>query len=287
MSKVSELFGIPCDGDGESGREALSKAVSAQKCPYTGNKCYKIRKSNPEIAIGTCTVRHQDKNIIICPSRLLENNQIFLDCLHLLALHEPGNELYTIPEVSVPGGNVDFFLVSARNGKVRDFAGIEIQTLDTTGTVWPERQRLLRNYRLVKDNTDDTELRDARSFGINWKMTAKTILMQLHHKAETFENLDRHIVLVIQSPLLDYMRGSFSFSHIQGVRNGDSVHIHAYGLEEKPEKFRLSLRSRISTDSAGIAKCLGLNASPRIELAQLTALLESKLCEQYRLKMRL
>ena len=35
------------------------------------------------------------------------------------------------------------FSLSALNNKVRDFVGIELQTLDTTGTVWPERQRLL------------------------------------------------------------------------------------------------------------------------------------------------
>ena len=50
-------------------------------------------------------------------------------------MHEPGNELHTVPEVSVPGGSVDYFLASVRDGKVKDFVGIELQTLDTTGTV--------------------------------------------------------------------------------------------------------------------------------------------------------
>ena len=51
---------------------------------------------------------------------------------------------------------------------------------------------------------EDVECRD--SFGMNWKMTAKTILVQLHHKVDTFENLNRKLVLVLQQPLLDYMR---------------------------------------------------------------------------------
>ena len=29
---------------------------------------------------------------------------------------------------------------------VKDFVGIELQTLDSTGTVWPERQRLLKEH---------------------------------------------------------------------------------------------------------------------------------------------
>ena len=45
--------------------------------------------------------------------------------------------------MQIPGGHVDYFLVSAKDKKVKDFIGIELQTMDTTGTVWPERQRFL------------------------------------------------------------------------------------------------------------------------------------------------
>jgi Restriction endonuclease NotI len=31
-------------------------AVTSQNCSYLGRKCIKTRKSQPEIAIGTCTV---------------------------------------------------------------------------------------------------------------------------------------------------------------------------------------------------------------------------------------
>ena len=275
MSKVKELFGVFA-----SDHAGLELALSRQICPFSCKKCYKTRKSNPDIAIGTCTVHYQEDDIIICPSRLLENNQIFLDCLHLLTQHEPGNELYIIPEVSIPGGTVDFFLVSAKDGKVRDFAGIELQTLDTTGTIWPERQRLLHEHGFPVDRSD---LDSRKSFGMNWKMTAKTILVQLHHKSQTFEHLNKHLVLIVQMPFFDYMRRAFSFSHIQGVRLGDPVHIHTYGLKETGNRLKLSLDTRVSTDSAGIAVCLGLHDQTRLELRELTAALEQKLCDQYRL----
>ena len=79
--------------------------------------------------------------MMICPFRLLERNQSFVDCLHLLSAHEPGNVLHVVPEVSVPGGSVDYLLASVRNRRVVDFVGVELQTMDTTGTVWPARQR--------------------------------------------------------------------------------------------------------------------------------------------------
>ena len=85
--------------------------------------------------------------IVICPTRLIERGQVFSDCLHLLTTHEPGNELHVVSEVSVPGGSIDYFLVSVRNGKVKDFVGIELQTLDTTGTVWPRAPTSLEEVR--------------------------------------------------------------------------------------------------------------------------------------------
>lgn len=275
MSKIKELFGIYCNDTAD-----FKRIVSQQLCPYSRKKCYKIRKSQPELSIGTCTIQYQEKNIIICPNRLLENNQIFIDCLHLLTLHEPGNELYVISEVSIPGGNVDYFLVSAKNGKVKDFIGIELQTLDTTGTIWPERQRFLSEHGFSVDKAD-TE--NKKSFGMNWKMTAKTILIQMHHKSETFEYINKHLVLIIQKPFLAYINKEFSLSHIQGVRIGDPVHIHSYDFKESSNKLKLFLETRISTDSAGIAKSLGLNAQPKVELEELIKMLEQKLIDESRL----
>lgn len=275
MSKVKELFGVYCNDSAD-----FTKVVSEQLCPYSGTKCYKTRKSDPGTSIGTCTVQYQENSIMICPNRLLENKQIFVDCLHLLTLHEPGNELYVIPEVSIPGGNVDYFLVSAKDGKVKDFTGIELQTMDTTGTVWPERQRLLHEHGFAVDRVD---VENRKPFGMNWKMTAKTILIQMHHKSETFEYLNKHLVLIIQKSFLDYINREFSFSHIQGTRIGDPVHIHAYDLKETANHLKLSLETRVSTDSVGIAKSLGLNAQPKVELEELIATLEQKLSDEYRL----
>ena len=240
-----------------------------------------MRKSNPNVKIGTCTVKYQENDVIICPFRLLEYNQIFIDCLHLLTMHEPGNELYLIPEVQIPGGNVDYFLVSAKDKKVKDFIGIELQTMDTTGTVWPERQRFIHSLGMSVEQTD---IKNKKPFGMNWKMTLKTILIQMHHKSETFEHLNKHLVLIIQNPLFEHMKSDFNFDGIEGVRLGDPIHIHSYDLTEGGGKLNLSLCNRVSTDSAGIASCLGLNAESKVELQDLIKLLEPKLTETNRLK---
>lgn len=207
-TKVAELYGLPTFEPAD-----WKAVVTGQRCPFLDRKCLKNRKSEPEVTIGTCSMifGRQAKPVMVCPFRLLERRQIFTDCVHLLKLHEPGNELRIVTELTVPGGSVDYCLVSVREGKPRDFVGIELQTLDTTGTVWPERQRFLEGHKVrVKAEHAASD----RPFGMNWKMTAKTILMQLNHKIATFEHLSKRLVLVLQDCLLDYMRREFAFDHI-------------------------------------------------------------------------
>ncbi len=276
MSKISEFFGISTK---KISKDIIEKSLEGQECPYVSKKCYKIRKSEPEISIGTCTVNYgkEARDIIICPNRLLQNKKVFVDCVHLLSNHEPGNEFHVVSEVGIPGGSVDYFLVSARHGKVKDFVGIEFQTLDTTGTVWPERQRLLNEYGL---DVDVNTLNSKKPFGMNWKMTAKTILVQLHHKIDTFEHINKHLVLVVQDCLLDYMKKEFNFGHLsEPSKLGDSMHIHSYALNNENHEYKIDLDKRLSTDSEGMALCLGLKAEAKIGLDTILRSIEAKLSD--------
>ena len=278
MSKVAELFTLNTSQTGVK----WSEVVSAQQCSYLDRKCLKIRKSEPDIAIGTCSVSYgkDGQPIIICPHRLLERKKVFNDCIHLLTLHEPGNDFHVVSELTIPGGNVDYVLISARNGKVKDFVGIEFQTLDTTGTVWPERQRFLQSVGITAP-LEDTD----KSYGMNWKMTAKTTLVQMHHKVETFEHLSKHFILVLQDQLLTYMQKMFSFNHIKAARIGDPMHFHSYQLGIVDGLWQLQLSQRLSTDSDGVAKSLGLQAESNVELAEIVSQLEAKMSAKTLLSM--
>jgi hypothetical protein len=275
-SLVLELFGC-------STRDATTdweSRIANQYCPYTQSKCYKVRKSESETSIGTCSVRYGkvQKNLVICPKRMLERGRVFTDCIHLLTLHEPGNDLHVVSEIAIPGGSVDYFLVSTLKNKVRDFVAVEFQTMDTTGTVWPERQRFLKSVGL---QVRDTDADSGKPFGINWKMTAKTILVQLHHKVATLEHIGKHMTLVIQDHLLAYLRSEFRFGHMNAARIGDPFHLHAYAMTETDGGgFGMSLVDRVSTDTIGVSELLGLQAETRIELASIVASIERRLSDK-------
>lgn len=116
MSAVVELFGLNSTHTSVN----WSQVVAGQQCPFIKKRCYKVRKSDPDTSIGTCTVLYGVENvpILVCPARLLERRQVFTDCLHLLTLHEPGNELHVVPEVRVPGGSVDYMVVSKSGNEI-------------------------------------------------------------------------------------------------------------------------------------------------------------------------
>ncbi|MFM7205027.1 MAG: hypothetical protein ACKO6N_29995, partial [Myxococcota bacterium] len=116
-------------------------------------------------------------------------------------------------------------------------------------------------------------------YGMNWKMTAKTILVQMHHKIQTFEHVHKKLVLVVQDKLLAYMSREFNFTPLKNPAViGDSMHLHAYRMDKQPDNsFRLSMQTRMSTDAVGIATCLGLQAEARVELDQIIFALQAKL----------
>lgn len=92
-----------------------------------------------------------------------------------------------------------------------------------------------------------------------------------------FENLGKHLVLVLQEGLIEYMQREFQFAHIQAAKLGDPMHFHIYGLQPAEKDYRLQLTSRLSTDANGIASSLGLQTNANIELDLILALLESKI----------
>jgi len=277
VHKVIELFGNNTNNKKLNWENIIEK----QLCPYNNKCCYKVRKSQPEISIGTCIVLYSTNNrpIIICPNRLLQDRKVFLDCIHLLHLHQPGNDLHVVSELSIPGGSVDYIIASTKDNKVKDFVGVEFQTLDTTGTVWPERQKVLFDLGISAKECESN-----KTFGMNWKMTAKTILVQLHHKISTFEYLQKHLVLIVQDSFLEYMKSEFDF---KGVNNpsllGDCLQFHSYTLTGQND-LKLNLKERLSTNSIGIAECLGLNAEKSVDLEIMFKAIEKKISNNTLLK---
>jgi len=57
------------------------------------------------------------------------------------------------------------------------------------------------------------------------------------------------------------------------------VHFHAYKLTAQDNGFRIELAKRFSTDAAGVAECLGLQAESKIELETIIEDLQRKISQ--------
>jgi len=246
--------------------------LQSQHCEYLGRKCLKMRKSAPDITLGTCTVGYKGNAIVICPYRFLQGMQIFRDVIPLLEGHEASNQIHVVSEVEIPGGNVDFFVVSSKDGTIQDYLALEIQALDTTGSWWPARQAF------IKKHVDPTQTVEAKSFGMNWRMTAKTILVQMHHKAQTLDTLGKKLVLVVQDCLYTYMSAEFNTSRVRAAERADSVHFQVYSVNRRDHgRFGMTLRSHYSTTPAGIEVMLGASRSNEISESDMRARLKLKM----------
>ena len=73
------------------------------------------------------------------------------------------------------------------------------------------------------------------------------------------------------------MQRGFSFEHLQAARLGDPMHFHAYQLLAESSGYKIQLAERWSTDTNGIAQCLGLQTSSKVELEMILQQIEEKL----------
>jgi hypothetical protein len=244
---------------------SLAAALRKQACPFLGRRCEKPRKSDPKQTIGACVVGHGGAPLIICPHRFIQRDQIFLDCVGLLM---PKLQYLIVREVSMPGGSIDYFLVGMRGGEIFDYCGVEIQSLDTTGSggIWQAREDPSRGAAAA-----------SYAYGINWKMSAKTILVQLHHKAASFEALGKKLVLVVQREFFSYVTREFDVSQLRPAQKQDPIHFHIYDPVSLNSRLQVVLTDRRSTDVGGVERMLKLGRSPDI--------LESEVIRRIKAKM--
>jgi hypothetical protein len=222
-------------------------------------------EERPAQTIGACVLQQGEQYLVICPERFLQDDQVFLSVVPLL---RKGERYAAVPEVRLPGGSVDWFVVSLRADDVVDYAGVELQALDTTATghVWTARSDLLKG-----------RMESSYPFGLNWRMSAKTILVQMLHKAPSFNSLGKKLVLAVQTPFFDYVRREFSSDHLVPAVPRHTVHFHAYDCLCINDRLRLSLASKWSCSLQGLELMLRQSARPEISEAEVIAAIRARL----------
>lgn len=160
-------------------------------CPFIGRACTKYDHANT-ICYGTCSVTNAGQDVVICPNRLYANNyesirhvseDVFgklpfmmfdeyirkatasLECV--VALGQNSGK-----EVKLNKMSMDWVLAHIRKGKLVEYVGIEVQSIDITG-----------NYRdawyAARDKKPDIP---ASGHGLNWANVHKRLMPQIIRK---------------------------------------------------------------------------------------------------------
>lgn len=232
------------------------KAVESRDnewCPYLDTRCKKRRKSDNEITIGTCSVGYKKRGVseysphVICPHRF-EVDEVFSE-IRPLFVNE--GEFFRVPEIPLLGTSIDY-VAGKRNefGEVIDFAGVEIQALDTTGSVWPYREAYFDGENM--DGVDGT-------YGINWAMSiTKTMMQQAWKKGHVFKDWGENLIFLLQDVSLDYLRLNTNTSALNKARKDDPVHFYSYSLNYNYGSggYHWELDEKVSSDMEGISQMM-------------------------------
>mgnify|MGYP005845868121 CR=1 FL=1 len=130
---IAEVFGFPHDNESE----AALRCREDYWCPFVGARCIK-GGHGVAIPLGTCTVHTRYGPIITCPLHFYGDDYQILSRAASYLLGDTTNSIM-IPEVG-PTQTYNLDWIVARydeHQQLSDYHGIEVQTIDITGSVRP------------------------------------------------------------------------------------------------------------------------------------------------------
>lgn len=161
-------------------------------------------------------------------------------------------EFFASPEVPLLGASIDYVAGKIDDdGTVLDFAGVELQSLDTTGSVWEYRQGYF---------DEDEEMEEiSGTYGINWAMSlTKTMMQQAFKKGQVFGDWGENLIFLVQDVSIDYLRDNYDSSGLRNLREEDPVHFYSYSLEFDYDKqeYLWELNEKMSATIEGVTKMM-------------------------------
>ena len=193
---IAEVFGYAVDNQ----TEEAWKSRRAKRCPFRDTPCTKSSKTDP---IGICSLSDGGEAASVCPVRFVERDIIFRDAARL-AFGE--NVRFGIfPEVRILRikadtgskkdrkiGKVDYLLGKIENGKVVDFAALEVQAVYFSGKkIRPPLHYYMEKQTLDLANSDRRP--DFRS------SAQKRLVPQLQLKVPVFRRWAKKFFVVVDT----------------------------------------------------------------------------------------
>ncbi len=230
----SEIFGYPY-----SNRSSKADGVRTRHwCPFVNKVCYKQSRLI-DYPFGVCSAHVNDDEVAICPRRFLDGHTVFTD----IAQHhfKTVNDILVFSEIRLEDvGSFDFVMVQHKpmSPEVEDFAAIEFQTGQTTGT--GQLVQGLKDYLGGK-----SVLEKSYGFGLNLYDIWKRSFTQILNKGVIMENWRKKIYWVVQEPVYKYFEARYNLQSLD-LQPQHSTVFALYDLKRTKEMFQLVASRKIS-----------------------------------------
>ena len=198
--KVAEIFGY----DVSDLSVAAWRARDARHCRFRNSPCTKSSKIDP---LGVCTLSDGQSAAALCPVRFLEHQRIFADAAAIA--FGQGSSFGVFPEIrilEIPHkdeggrsnkiGKVDFLLGEIDDGRITDFAAVEIQAAYFSGG---SLRKVFEHFMTERslDGIDTRRRPDFRS------CAQKRLIPQLQLKIPVFRRWGKKFFVVVDKEFFD------------------------------------------------------------------------------------
>jgi hypothetical protein len=252
LLQIGETFGHSVDNHGKHAWQDRH----AKRCPFRDAPCNKGNNKDP---LGICSFADEKRATVVCPSRFLDQNQIFRDASRLA--FGAGLKTAAVPEVrvlTVPGpkpkkiGKIDFMLTSLdASGKPVDFAALEIQAVYISGkSIKPAFDHYSKHKKLPPNESRRPDFRSSAQ---------KRLMPQLSLKVPIFRRWGKKFFVAVDETFFEEMP---NIREVDGVENSEVTWL-VYSFDKEGCDFKMKLKRVVFTHWDEVVAALREGVAPK------------------------
>jgi Restriction endonuclease NotI len=224
-------------------------------CPFLGKRCVKKGHSESGMPLGYCSVKWNVTSgaIITCPNRLYFGSyEVFRRPIMEIFGATQGVRLKPEQGGLHPDFTMDWVVVKAdKHLSVVDFFGVEVQTIDITGSVYPAFDAYMM------DRADW----EKKIYGINWANVWKRLLPQVVAKAQVYKHLGKKLYVILQDSLLTYVLSRGELGTMPAGQGDIVFHTYEYNGQTGADGIRtLEFRTELPTTIEAVQRAFMMPA---------------------------
>lgn len=250
--QIGETFGHSVDNHSKQAWQDRD----CKRCRFRDAPCNKGNNDDP---LGICSFSDSKRATVVCPSRFLEQNQVFLDAAKLAFGQRV--KAAAVPEVrvlTVPGprpkkiGKIDFMLTAlGPDGKPVDFAALEIQAVYISGkSIKPAFDHFLKHKKLPADASRRPDFRSSAQ---------KRLMPQLSLKVPIFRRWGKKFFVAVDETFFDEMP---TMREVDGVENSEVTWL-VYSFDKEGTSYPMKLKRVVFTHWDEVMAALREGVAPK------------------------